>query len=274
MPKITAEPFINPASIEEYVYLGCFGPAASGSSFVKFKESDDMTLEICVKHCRSEVGSYSGVCGRECFCGERIDLEMRVTSEENSQCNKPCPGRPGAFCGNGAGEEGRLLTVYGAVQEDLRPVPPPMAPPIAQDFVAEEYVATMGDCSRPAAGPRPAPAPTPRPLGPQSPEGPYEPQSPEGPYDPQSPEGPYKPQSPEGPYKPQSPEGPYKPQSPEGPHIPQGPSGPRVLPLPGGEVTGDGTYSPAVVTNRASPRQPSKLSVLIGGVIMCALMAM
>jgi hypothetical protein len=161
IPDLTMDILVNPTSIQEYEYLGCYG---SAPSFTKVKECKEMTLEVCVEQCREQQIPYAGVCGYECFCGEVIDTEMRASSGPR-KCNKPCPGNPGACCGGGEGEEQKLYTIYGCVKEDVQqPLPPPMAVPLAHDIAHQEYVATVGDCDRcQKSGPRP-PAPTPGPA--------------------------------------------------------------------------------------------------------------
>lgn len=157
IPDITVEIPVNPTSIDEYEYLGCFG---SAPSFTKVKECESMTLEICVEKCREQQIPYAGVCGHECYCGEDIDAEMRAAWGSKGKCDKPCPGNPETCCGGGVGEE-RLFTVYGCVPEDPLPVPPPMAGPLAHDIADQEYVATVGHCERCHPGPSPAPTPGP-----------------------------------------------------------------------------------------------------------------
>lgn len=156
LPQITYEPLVNPHSIAEYAYVGCFS-CASGSTLTLLDECDDMTLDVCVEHCRSAgKGAYAGVHGRECYCGERIDAERNAGAP--GTCDKPCPGGPGSFCGGGSGGNGgdvgsKLLSVYGAVKEEHQPAPPPKAAPLASEMANQNYVIPEPDCPETDAAP-------------------------------------------------------------------------------------------------------------------------
>ena len=143
-----------------------------------------MSLAQCVEHCRKEgKGAYAGIHGHECYCGERIDAEMRKPAP--GPCDKPCPGGPDAFCGGTDVEGYKLYTVYGAVRREQQPLPPPMAAPLAQDISHEEYIPKVPDCPPEAEAGSPSPhppaegdPPAPRPGSPAS--KPEDPERPEG----------------------------------------------------------------------------------------------
>lgn len=172
-PETIGGEFANPANIDEYEYLGCFACHAD-SALLLLTESDDMNLAKCIEHCREEgKGAFAGIQGQECHCGERVGAEMRMPAP--GPCDRPCPGGPDTFCGGADAEGYKLYTVYGAVQEEQMPLPPPKAAPLAQDIAHEEYVPKVPDCppkadaGSPSAGEGDPPAS--RPEDPGRPEG-------------------------------------------------------------------------------------------------------
>lgn len=70
-----------------------------------FMTSKEMTLELCRDFCKTNF--YFGVeNGYDCYCGNSHPLLNIVKDEE---CNKPCPGDEGEFCGGF-----RRLQIYSA----------------------------------------------------------------------------------------------------------------------------------------------------------------
>lgn len=117
----------NPASLDGYAHLGCFGSSSNFRTFEQIDESSEMTLEACIRICTPV--SFAGISGGKCLCAESIDTETRVIDSGNrdTQCSQPCPGNAQKLCGGNGDAEAGFLTVYGVVKDEGLPQPPPMA---------------------------------------------------------------------------------------------------------------------------------------------------
>lgn len=174
-PTDSLVPGRNPASIGSFALLGCFASTTRYRTFVLSGDNGLMTAEVCVALCPGRV--YAGVHERTCYCADALDAGTSALSDR-SQCNIPCPGNPGQFCGgNNPLALGRrdapnsfLLTVYVNLVGPPAVNPPPApglggVPGLTQTItttitytavcptnpallVAQEYCTTLKDCAR------------------------------------------------------------------------------------------------------------------------------
>ncbi|KAF6821521.1 mixed-linked glucanase [Colletotrichum sojae] len=142
-----ADPLVperEPASIGDYVFLGCFGSVTGFRTFAPRASTQDMTLQRCVELCTP--GKYAGVRGSECFCASDLDPDTRAEGDR-SLCNIPCPGNSTQLCGGTvnaspapsrmmhlhlhrrAAPPNYLLTIYGRVTDEVPPPAPPLGDP-------------------------------------------------------------------------------------------------------------------------------------------------
>lgn len=86
--------------VGEYHLQGCWTEAADGRALsAKTYADDDMTLDSCATYC--DGNTYFGVeYGRECYCGNSL-RDGSEKSDQQSDCNFPCPGDPSQYCGAG-----------------------------------------------------------------------------------------------------------------------------------------------------------------------------
>lgn len=96
-PSATQAPS-NAAKIGRYAYLGCFGSRTGFQTFSSVEESDDMSLEKCVKLWDGK--SFAGVFEGKCHCAEALDADTRAMSvDEGAVCDHACPGNSSQSCG-------------------------------------------------------------------------------------------------------------------------------------------------------------------------------
>ncbi|PNY28772.1 endo-1,3(4)-beta-glucanase [Tolypocladium capitatum] len=96
-PSATAAP-VNPATVGELAYLGCFGSSTGFPTFLETKDSADMTLELCLDAC--EGSAFAGVFESKCYCASALDAYTSATSaEDGGVCDHACPGNGSEFCG-------------------------------------------------------------------------------------------------------------------------------------------------------------------------------
>ncbi|KAI1264204.1 glycoside hydrolase family 16 protein [Xylariaceae sp. FL1019] len=102
-PTRTDGGLVDPATINEWSLLGCFGSLAGYQSFSKSASFPTMDNEACVASCASH--NYAGVEGEDCYCADILGDARAVG---NDMCDIPCPGNPMEFCGGllEAGEQG------------------------------------------------------------------------------------------------------------------------------------------------------------------------
>ncbi|KAI1324169.1 glycoside hydrolase family 16 protein [Xylariaceae sp. FL0255] len=84
----------NPATIDGYTLLGCFGSVGGYQSFSEVASFKTMDNEACVASCAGR--KYAGVSGEGCYCADTLG---DATATANRKCNTPCPGNPSEFCG-------------------------------------------------------------------------------------------------------------------------------------------------------------------------------
>ncbi|KAM0563513.1 hypothetical protein ACHAPJ_001234 [Fusarium lateritium] len=143
LPVATGGRSVNPAIIDDYSYLGCFGSQTGFQTFDLTTESDDMTIEKCIQSCGGL--TYVGIFEGSCYCASKLDSDTRAVRNQTA-CNRPCPGDEDQFCGGLAsqGTSNRLkrsiplrrdapnnvlLTVYADISDAGQPdIPPAMAP--------------------------------------------------------------------------------------------------------------------------------------------------
>ncbi|KAM3549625.1 hypothetical protein ARSEF4850_008752 [Beauveria asiatica] len=84
----------NPANLNDFSYLGCFGSSSDFKSFAKVGDSPDMNLGKCTELCRGN--KYAGVFETACYCASELDADTRVSTDA---CDAPCPGDSTQLCG-------------------------------------------------------------------------------------------------------------------------------------------------------------------------------
>ncbi|KAM3500994.1 hypothetical protein MY10362_005920 [Beauveria mimosiformis] len=84
----------NPANLNDFSYLGCFGSSSDFKSFAKVGDSPDMDLDKCTELCRGK--KYAGVFETACYCASELDADTRVSADT---CDTPCPGDSTQLCG-------------------------------------------------------------------------------------------------------------------------------------------------------------------------------
>ncbi|KAI0160412.1 glycoside hydrolase family 16 protein [Xylariaceae sp. FL1272] len=175
-PTRTDGGLVDPATINGWSLLGCFGSLAGYQSFSKTASFPTMDNEACVASCASR--QYAGVFGEDCYCA---DILGDASAVGNDMCDTPCPENPMEFCGgllpasstgmgfpvtnstmqqNGtssnstfsrnplridkrAAPSNVLLTVYGKVSDDdLPPGAPAMGGPVNTDPQGETVTVT------------------------------------------------------------------------------------------------------------------------------------
>ncbi|KAK8051425.1 hypothetical protein PG993_002810, partial [Apiospora rasikravindrae] len=84
----------DPATINGYTLLGCFGSSSGYSTWSAAADFVTMDNEACVASCAGR--KYSGVFATTCYCADSIGDTSAV---ENAQCDRACPGNPNQSCG-------------------------------------------------------------------------------------------------------------------------------------------------------------------------------
>ncbi|KAF1737904.1 Endo-1,3(4)-beta-glucanase [Beauveria bassiana] len=84
----------NPANLNDFSYLGCFGSSSDFKSFTKVADSPDMNLNKCTVLCNGK--KYAGVFETACYCASELDADTRVSTDA---CDLPCPGDSTQLCG-------------------------------------------------------------------------------------------------------------------------------------------------------------------------------
>lgn len=104
LPPPTVKTDINPANLDEYSYLGCFGSSSNFESFMKVAEKADMSLEKCIAMCHGK--KYAGIFDTGCYCATVLDADTRVSTQT---CDTRCPGDKSQFCGGRLKNVGKYL---------------------------------------------------------------------------------------------------------------------------------------------------------------------
>lgn len=94
----------NPANVDGFSYLGCFGSSSGFESFAKVADSADMDLDRCVDLCRGK--KYAGVFDTACYCAAELDADTRVSMDT---CDTACPGNSTQFCGGRVKSNGKFI---------------------------------------------------------------------------------------------------------------------------------------------------------------------
>ena len=81
------------------VYRGCFNDSSARTLPLDSTSFSDNDIEKCLDHCRSKGHSVAGAQGTtQCWCGSHEpDLSLKL--EDDSVCNKNCPGNSSQKCG-------------------------------------------------------------------------------------------------------------------------------------------------------------------------------
>ncbi|EGX94761.1 GPI anchored endo-1,3(4)-beta-glucanase [Cordyceps militaris CM01] len=94
LPAPGSNPRANPANLNDFSYLGCFGSSSDFKSFTKVADRADMDLDRCTELCNGK--KYAGVFDTSCYCAEELDADTRVSADA---CDAACPGNARQFCG-------------------------------------------------------------------------------------------------------------------------------------------------------------------------------
>ncbi|PMB71164.1 Endo-1,3(4)-beta-glucanase [Beauveria bassiana] len=94
----------NPANLNDFSYLGCFGSSSDFKSFTKVADSPDMNLNKCTVLCNGK--KYAGVFETACYCASELDADTRVSTDA---CDMPCPGDSTQLCGGRAKPRGNSI---------------------------------------------------------------------------------------------------------------------------------------------------------------------
>ncbi|KAF2962838.1 hypothetical protein GQX73_g10731 [Xylaria multiplex] len=93
-PTQTGGGLADPATINGWTLLGCFGSLAGYKSFSQIASFATMDNEACVASCAGR--KYAGVSGQTCYCA---DVLGDATAVANDKCDIPCPGNAHEICG-------------------------------------------------------------------------------------------------------------------------------------------------------------------------------
>ncbi|KAI2635392.1 concanavalin A-like lectin/glucanase domain-containing protein [Xylaria nigripes] len=157
-PTRTSSGLADPAAIEEWTLLGCFGSGAGYESFTPKASSATMNAETCVASCAGS--RYAGVSGQTCYCADTLS---DATAVANELCDVPCPGNSREVCG-GAGKDGlvgaptnssshplaraassdTMLTVYGKLDDAVPPGAPGKGKSVSKNMSMNYATATRG----------------------------------------------------------------------------------------------------------------------------------
>ncbi|KAI0972644.1 glycoside hydrolase family 16 protein [Xylaria arbuscula] len=89
-PTPTGGGLADPATINGWTLLGCFGSLAGYKSFSQVASFPTMDNEICVSSCAGR--KYAGV-------SNQLHVLGNATAVANEACSIPCPGNPHELCG-------------------------------------------------------------------------------------------------------------------------------------------------------------------------------
>jgi chitinase len=84
------------------VRIGCYTEGYNVRALTPYATTDYalMSPEICAANCNIYPYAYIGVeYGGECYCGNQINNGSTIV--DDSECNMPCDGYPGEYCGAG-----------------------------------------------------------------------------------------------------------------------------------------------------------------------------
>ncbi|KAI8651528.1 hypothetical protein NCS55_01397900 [Fusarium keratoplasticum] len=107
----------NLPSIEDYEFIGCLGSRQGYPTFEELLTDPEMTTARCIELAAGR--KYVGLYFRSCYVADELTDTGLV---QNGQCDLPCPGDPGLFCGGNvvnrrrAVSSDRLLTLYALTQ--------------------------------------------------------------------------------------------------------------------------------------------------------------
>ncbi|OAA80912.1 GPI anchored endo-1,3(4)-beta-glucanase [Akanthomyces lecanii RCEF 1005] len=104
LPSPSGKPHANPANLDGFSYLGCFGSSSGFKSFDKVADSADMDLDKCIDLCRGK--KYAGVFDTTCYCAAELDADTRVSMDT---CDTACPGDSSQFCGGRVKSNGKFI---------------------------------------------------------------------------------------------------------------------------------------------------------------------
>ncbi|KAI8954064.1 glycoside hydrolase family 16 protein [Xylaria longipes] len=93
-PTRTGGGLADPATINGWTLLGCFGSPAGYESFSPIASFSTMDNEACVASCTGH--KYAGVSGETCYCADTLG---DATAVANEMCTTLCPGNPHEICG-------------------------------------------------------------------------------------------------------------------------------------------------------------------------------
>ncbi|KAH8653201.1 WSC domain-containing protein [Tricladium varicosporioides] len=85
-----------------FTYYSCISEPSSGRLLPKqvLNNGTGMTIELCLSTCYNY--QYAGVeYGRECWCGNSLNLATDVSNRTDSECSFLCPGNSTEYCGAG-----------------------------------------------------------------------------------------------------------------------------------------------------------------------------
>ncbi|KAJ4181514.1 hypothetical protein NW755_011051 [Fusarium falciforme] len=103
--------------IEDYDFIGCLGSRQGYPTFEELLTDAEMTPARCIELAAGR--KYVGLYSRSCYVADELTNTGLV---QDGQCDLPCPGDPGLFCGGNvvnrrrAVSVDRLLTLYGLIQ--------------------------------------------------------------------------------------------------------------------------------------------------------------
>ncbi|RYP53888.1 hypothetical protein DL768_001200 [Monosporascus sp. mg162] len=106
----------NPATINGYTLLGCFGSHGGYQTFTQMSTSPTMNNEVCVASCGGF--KYAGVYDETCYCAATLGDASAV---ENDECDVPCPGNRFEFCGGLVDDFGPITPGNGLVSNSTGP---------------------------------------------------------------------------------------------------------------------------------------------------------
>ncbi|KAJ3497051.1 hypothetical protein NLG97_g2206 [Lecanicillium saksenae] len=103
LPAPSGKAHHNPANLNDFSYLGCFGSNSDFKSFDKVADSPDMDLKKCTGLCKGK--KYAGVFDTSCYCASELDADTRVSADT---CDTQCPGDSSQFCGGRIKKNGKF----------------------------------------------------------------------------------------------------------------------------------------------------------------------
>lgn len=103
LPPPSKATHANPANMNDFSYLGCFGSNSGFSSFDKVADRPDMNLNQCTTLCKGM--KYAGVYATSCYCSSEMDPDTRVSAHT---CDTACPGNENEYCGGETKTEGKF----------------------------------------------------------------------------------------------------------------------------------------------------------------------